>query len=65
MFQFWVPPVRRLPSLLWLRIKDELEEFLIERGADGVLTYNWYHRQFKEAACRRSDVNCYFINSMK
>ncbi len=50
-FQWWVPPLRRIPPLLWVRIRSELAPYLVERGLEGgapVLT--WYHRQFSETA---------------
>ncbi len=50
-FQWWVPPLRRIPPLLWIRIRSELAPYLVERGLEGgapVLT--WYHRQFTETA---------------
>ena len=52
-YQYWTPPVRRLPPLLWIRIRADIEEYLIERGADGTQVVFWYHRQFIEAARER------------
>ena len=52
-YQYWTPPVRRLPPLLWIRIRSDIEEYLIERGADGTQVVFWYHRQFIEAAQER------------
>eukprot|EP00736_Rhodelphis_marinus_P005781 Rmarinus@m.16262 len=49
-FEFWVPPVRRLPSLLWQRIRADLKEYLVVRGASGTAVLSWYHRQFVDAA---------------
>ena len=57
-FQWWVPPLRRIPPLLWVRIRSELAPYLVERGLEGgapVLT--WYHRQFSETA---AEVGCIF-----
>ena len=31
-FQYWTPPVRMLPSVLWRRIHFEIKEYLVERG---------------------------------
>jgi len=50
---YWVPPFRRIPPLLWIRVRHELGFYLVERGTDGVAAYSWYHRQFWEAAQRR------------
>ncbi|KAK3734688.1 hypothetical protein QZH41_002106 [Actinostola sp. cb2023] len=34
-FQYWTPPIRRLPPLLWKRIRSDVRDYLIDRGADG------------------------------
>ena len=55
-YEYWDPPVEgiiRLPPLLWKRIRYQLEEYLVERQADGAIVLNWYHRQFAEAAFQR------------
>ena len=30
-YQWWLPPIRRLPPLIWVRVKNELQEYLVER----------------------------------
>ena len=52
-YQYWTPPVRRLPPLLWIRIRSDIGDYLTERGADGTQVVFWYHRQFVEAARER------------
>ena len=52
-FQYWTPPIRRLPPLLWVRIRADLASYLVERGADGAQVTYWYHRQFVQAAQAR------------
>ncbi|OWF44316.1 NACHT domain- and WD repeat-containing protein 1-like [Mizuhopecten yessoensis] len=52
-YQFWVPPVRRLPPLLLVRLKAEIQQYIVERGSDGIRVLYWYHRQFIEAARAR------------
>ena len=52
-YQYWTPPVRRLPPLLWIRIRSDIGDYLIERGADGTQVVFWYHRQFIESARER------------
>lgn len=52
-YQYWTPPVRRLPPLLWIRIRSEINDYLIDRGADGTRVMYWYHRQFIEVAQQR------------
>ena len=53
LFQYWTPPMRRIPPLLWLRVRKELGQYLSERGSDGVTVYTWFHRQFRETAHER------------
>ena len=52
-YQYWTPPIRRIPPLLWLRLKSDLGSYIVSKGADGVLVNNWYHRQFYQAAKER------------
>ncbi|GLH07543.1 LOW QUALITY PROTEIN: Leucine-rich repeat and WD repeat-containing protein, partial [Gryllus bimaculatus] len=52
-YQYHLPPVRRIPPLLWTRIRNDLPNYLSEREADGVSVMNWYHRQFRETAKER------------
>ena len=49
-YQYWTPPVRRIPPLLWIRVKTDLGSYVVSRGSDGVLVNTWYHRQFFEVA---------------
>lgn len=53
LFQYWTPPMRRMPPLLWARVRHELGSYLAERGSDGVTVYTWFHRQFSETAVER------------
>ena len=52
-FQYHVPPVRRIPSILWIRIRHDMSSYLVTREADGTEVVHWYHRQFIEAAMDR------------
>ncbi|XP_071805182.1 NACHT domain- and WD repeat-containing protein 1-like isoform X2 [Asterias amurensis] len=52
-YQFWMPPVRRIPPSLWTRIKNDISSYLVDRDADGVTVTYWYHRQFIETARQR------------
>ena len=52
-FQFHMPPVRRLPSILWLRIKNHLKEYIVEKEADDTAVIFWYHRRFVEVALNK------------
>ena len=52
-FEYWLPPFRRIPQLLWIRIRNDIGMYLVERGTDNTLTYGWYHRQFWETARER------------
>ncbi|PAA72504.1 hypothetical protein BOX15_Mlig011887g1 [Macrostomum lignano] len=52
-FEYWMPPVRRLPPLAINRVIFDLQDYLVEQGSEGVPTLRWYHRQFLEAAVDR------------
>ena len=47
------PELIRLPPLLWRRLKYDLTEYLVERESDDKNVVAWYHRQFRETACKR------------
>lgn len=49
-FQYHVPPSRRIPPLLWIRIHYDISNYLVSREADSVQVIFWYHRQFIESA---------------
>ena len=51
-FEFHLPPIRRLPSILWARIRADIVEYIVDREADGARVMSWYHRQFIEKADR-------------
>ena len=52
-YQFHIPPIRRLPSILWARVRRDLNEYIVDREADGTKVMAWYHRQFIETANER------------
>ncbi|XP_077862125.1 NACHT domain- and WD repeat-containing protein 1-like [Saccoglossus kowalevskii] len=52
-FQYQSPPVRRLPPLLWLRLKSDLGNYLVEGSTDDTIVYRWYHYLFIEVAKQR------------
>ena len=45
-----MPKVRRVPAILWLKLKRELGQFLYEVEADGVRVLTWAHRPFRQGA---------------
>jgi len=49
-FQHYIPPVRRLPGILWTRIRNDLDEYLTEKEVDDAPVIYWYHRRFIEVA---------------
>ena len=61
-YQYHLPPVRRIPPLLWTRIRNDLPGYLSEREADGLNVINWYHRQFIEASRQRYFKNVTFAS---
>lgn len=53
-FEWWTPPVRRLPPLLLTRLQDDLAGYVVERGhSDGTPVLAFFHRQFAEVAAKR------------
>jgi hypothetical protein len=59
-YQYHLPPVRRIPPLLWTRIRNDLPNYLSEREADGVSVMNWYHR-FVWLKCINKNENTTFV----
>ena len=53
-YEWWTPPVRRLPPMLVQRVLMSLGNYIVHRGAaGGTIVVSWYHRQFWEAALER------------
>ena len=52
-YQYHLPPNRRIPPLLWTRVRSDLPGYLADSEADGVCVINYYHKQFKQAAKKR------------
>ena len=52
-YKFWRPPIRRVPPLLWTRVRNEISNYIVERSVDGILVLYWYHRQFIAATKAR------------
>ena len=51
-FQYHVPPIRRIPVIFWVRIHNELYDYIDEREANEVKVIQWHHRRFVEVAMR-------------
>ena len=51
-YQYHLPPTRRIPPLLWTRLRADLPGYLADNDADGVVVINWYHRQFRSVQDR-------------
>ena len=45
--------VRRVPPILWTKIRRELKQHFTENEADGVRVLVWAHRQFRDVAKER------------
>ena len=52
-FRFHVPPIRRVPTLLWARLRYDINSYLVDKEVDNTRVSFWYHRQFIEAANER------------
>lgn len=42
-FEHYIPPIRRLPGVLWTRIRNDLEEYITEKEADDSSVIYWYN----------------------
>ena len=51
-FQYHMPPIRRIPFILWVRIRNELFNYIDEREANDVKVIQWHHRRFIEVAIK-------------
>lgn len=51
-FQYHLPPIRRIPPLLWTRIRNDLNDYLSERDSDGIVI-GWHYGQFQLVAEQR------------
>ena len=38
-FQYSAPPLRRLPAVLWARIRNSIQEYIVTREANGGKVY--------------------------
>ena len=53
LFVHFKPPLRHLPQVYWLRLRQDLEEYVEEAVADDTVTLRWFSHEFKEAATER------------
>ncbi|KAL5007519.1 hypothetical protein ScPMuIL_016325 [Solemya velum] len=47
------PSRRHFPTILWIRLRNELANYISECSADNTITFTWSHTQFYEAAEER------------
>ena len=52
-FEYFSPPIRRIPPHVWLSLQAAMGPYMVERGAQGETVYGWYHRQFWEKVQER------------
>ncbi|CAM4823526.1 unnamed protein product [Rotaria magnacalcarata] len=57
-FEHYIPPIRRIPGILWTRIRNDLDEYITEKEVDDSSVIYWYHRRFIEVA------NAQYISKM-
>ena len=48
--QYHKPPIPRIPYHVFARFRNDLGDYIIERGAHGKSVLYWYHRQFWETS---------------
>jgi hypothetical protein len=41
-FEFHAPPLRKLPVALWVRIKDDLKGYMVEKEINDTRVIYWY-----------------------
>jgi hypothetical protein len=41
-FEHYIPPIRRLPGILWTRIRNDLDEYITEKEVDDSSVIYWY-----------------------
>ena len=63
-YETYHPPVRRIPCIKWLRIKDDIEQFLNYRDADGVTVHIWYHDELENVVRERYLNDADVVKSM-
>ena len=51
--QYHSPPKRRLPPLVWVRLRDAFGDYVVERASAGGVVIGFYHRKFWEVAKAR------------
>ncbi|UJR24207.1 hypothetical protein I4U23_027173 [Adineta vaga] len=49
-FEHYIPPIQRLPGILWTRIRNDMDEYITEKEVDDSSVIFWYHRRFIEVA---------------
>ena len=49
----WSPAVRRIPTILWLRLRNDISCDLVERHADETLAIYWCNKYFHQVAQSR------------
>ena len=52
-YQYWIPPLRRVPPMLWLRVQADLDDYLVTRGHRGTRLLAWRHQSFYHIVRRR------------
>ena len=40
-FEHYIPPIRRLPGILWTRIRNDLDEYITEKEVDNLSVISW------------------------
>ncbi|XP_041349573.1 uncharacterized protein LOC121368881 [Gigantopelta aegis] len=59
LYVYWEPPVRRLPPLILVRLRSELDRYIAQREVEGTPVMLWNHHHFREVSQKRycSDEN--------
>jgi hypothetical protein len=57
-FHFHVPPIIRIPPLLFVRLRHDIASYLVDREVDDITVFFWYHRQFMLLKTKSSNTCC-------
>lgn len=52
-FKFQLLLVRRIFFLLWVRLKYDVQKYIVDKEIDGIRVIFWYYRQFIEVSQER------------
>lgn len=49
-FEKYEPPIRRFPTAIWLRLRDDMKNYLSPKFVDKIYVVSWNHQSFSDVA---------------